>query len=304
MAGSVCISFEALEVLTDEPANCMKLYVWLCVHLDRKTGIVGKRRRISEQYAKERLEVSAVQGRKATVPTRQEIRSVFQRLETLKLLIPVDGETFVFSMPYESALFSVQNNNNQTTTKQQPPQVTDFTGETIPTKPDGLANNNQPIINQSINQTAFCMSDLFLPSEHFAARSAMAGFDVAGNDAALLQSGLLDLRMYWMANRPNEARNQVGWELALLQTMRRLKNQPVEAHKPRHPAGATGGAENARGALLPALPRDDEALEGWASKVGAPMPGMGETFQQYRRTLQLWRDHKQNEMNKQHGGVA
>lgn len=304
MAGQVCMSFEALEVLTDEPANCMKLYLWLCVHLDRKTGLVGKRRRISEQYAKERLEVAAVQGRKATVPTRSEIRGVFTRLETLKLLIPVEGESFVFSMPYEFALFSAQNNNNQTTTKQQPTQVTDFIGETIPTKTDGIANSNPPLMNECINNGAFCMNDSFAPSVHFSARAAMAGFDVAGEHELLMKNALVEVQLYWMGNRATEARNQAAWELTLIQKMKYLKNQAVEQHKPRNPAGATGGAENARGALLPPLPRDDDALETWASRHGAPMPSMGETFQQYRRTLQLWRDRKLNELNKQHGGVA
>ena len=132
----------------------------------------------------------------------------------------------------------------------------------------------------------------------------MAGFDVAGSDAALLQASLLDLRMYWMANRPNEARNQAGWELSLLQTMKRFKHQPVITHKPRNAGSGTGGEANGNGAIVPPLPRDDEALETWARKLGAPMPGMGESFQQYRRTLQLWRDRKSLELSKKQGGAA
>lgn len=132
----------------------------------------------------------------------------------------------------------------------------------------------------------------------------MAGFDVAGEHELLMKSALVEVQLYWMGNRATEARNQAAWELTLMQKMKYLKNQTVEAHKPRNPAGATGGAENARGALLPALPRDDDALETWASKVGAPMPGMGESFPQYRRTLQLWRDRKILELSKQQGGAA
>ena len=283
---AVMMSDEALELLTDEPGNLLKLYAWLCVHVDRKTGIVGKCRRISEQYAKERMSVAAVQGRKATIPTRSEIRNAFHRLITLGLLVEVGS--FVFSMPKEIAPFSVQNNNDQATTKQQPTQVHDFNSKIGKPETDVLGNNDPPL--QSINQQendVFCMSDHFQLSTQFPARAGMAGFEIAGRDKALLQVSLADVVMYWQSERPNERRNQVKWERTVLQTMVRLRQQGVSnrafsSSKPAKP-------HNQPSSGLAPIPRDNDALEGWAKQHGAPAPTI-ETYDQYRRVLTIWRD--------------
>ncbi len=286
--GSVQISFDALEILTDEPANLFKLYAWLCVHLDRSTGVVGKRRRISEQYAKERMSVAAVQGRKGTVPTRAEIRNSFQRLVTLGLL--VEKAMFVFSMPYEFALFSAQNNNNQTTTKQQPAQDNDFKRKKYDVEPDVSGNNRPPLhsINQPMGGVLFCMTDAFCVSEQFPARAKMAGFEVSGKDSELLQAALLDVMLYWQSERPNEQRNQVKWERTVLQTMKRLR-QSGNGVQHRSASSAKPNAVPQAGHSLPPIPRGNDDLETWAKQVGAPLP-TSETYDQYRRMLVIWRD--------------
>jgi len=170
-------------------------------------------------------------------------------------------------------------------------------------------------LSTTTSTNSFSMSDEWSPSRAFAARVKSAGFDIQQDDKLLFDYALVEMRMYWMAEQGNKARNQIGWELVLLKSMQHLKQEATaEAFanaKPRSEAQGAGSEAKAAsagnyaagvkskpaGLIIPKVPnyRNQNDLVRWQATTKAPEPRAGEeTYDYYRRMLD-WRQTKLSE---------
>lgn len=104
-----------LNILQGEPHYFLSLYVAIKRYMDWETGITGLKRRISESYLREVLEVNAKNGRTTSIASRGMIRHGIESL--LKLGLLQERQSFVFFLPYAMTQKSVQKRYNQGTTK-------------------------------------------------------------------------------------------------------------------------------------------------------------------------------------------
>lgn len=300
---TVQFSANAYEALLGEPVHIFKLYVSFAKDMDFSTGVVGLRRRISMQYVRERLEVSAVQGRRRTVPSNQMIRSGIDRLVALGLVSRM-SRPFVFSLPLEKARLSVQNNRNTTTHPSQQEQATDFNNSYGGIPDDEHNNNNLPLTHSlsSSEKYDFCMHESWKPSELFSARASMMNFDINNKDHRLLNYALLDMRLYWQSERMGVRKSQHGWEKALLQTMLRMQawgtlEQYETPARHLHTHKKTFHSDAGKEKIPPVPNYRDERLMQWAAKMKAPEALGGRSYAEYRMDLMEWRK-KQLRINK------
>lgn len=239
--------------LAEEPAELLKLYCAIRRVMDYRTGVAGRSRRISEQMLREVLYVAPLPGRHAPPDvTRQKIRSLLKRLETIGITRPIGP------LVYELPLASWDGLPKTGATKEQPEeqpeeQPTPKTPEpnnygafsahgdgaaTAGESGEGERNNLPPVSgNTYTTHTAhvkFAMTDAWEPSPTTFSgvlfRNGMAG-------QTFHPDQLFEFRSYWIAN-PDRYRTQAQWEHALAQQLKRQSRiqQATEGH-PRETSG-------------------------------------------------------------------
>lgn len=285
--GISAVSNEAQDILRDEPPKLTALYVYWCRHRDYSTAVVGVPRRISYQSMIEWMDTPVTTGRSGEKYTKPMIQSCIRRLVALGLA--VDHGNCVFYLPKELLDQSVLRRLLRGCYEVGSTQVTDIKANNGGSLLLGKSEVATPLFNQSINQSVvdkFVMSDGWGPADSFSEQARLAGFDVSkdGKDRALMNLALGDVRMYWQANKPEEQRNQHGWHLSLLGTMKALGKQGEV--KPA--AGSWSGKKSYGGAgkrSRDGLPVDDNGLSAWARANGARQARPGESYFDYRQVL-------------------
>lgn len=297
----VVVSLAAIEMLNDEPSHLSKIYQYLCRYMDTATSITGVARRISYKAIQELLEVPSTAGRKAVPVSRHEVRSCLRRLVDIGLI--VDMSNCVFLLPKERPHKSVSERLTQGWREPDAAKYPDFIDNLGGRLTQGCTEVDAHLINQSINQSLpakFQMTNDWMVSAGFEDIAKTLMFDVSANgkDRQLFKTALIDLRMYWQAERPDEMRNQVGWERALLTTMKRLSDMGKQnQNKPLYgPSGGfgNGGAKSPASKFTKKLPWDDKDLPAWAASVGARAPKAGESYAEFRKYLKTYQDREMN----------
>ena len=279
--GISAVSHEAQEVLRHEPTKLTALYVYWCRHRDYSTSVVGMVRRISYQSMIEWMETPATSGRSAEKYTKPMIQSCIRRLVAVGLA--VDHGNCVYYLPYEVLDQSVLRRLLRGCYEGDTIQAVDSKHNSGGSLLRGKSEVATPLINLSINQSVvdkFEMTDDWLPKKAFVEQARLAGFDINtnGKDFALYEAALGDVRAYWQS-KGGELRNQHGWHLSLLGTMKMMKQK---LSKPVRTGTPAGGFKRRGG---DGLPKDDNELSSWARKHGAPAAGVGMSAFNYRLAL-------------------
>lgn len=93
---SIKISDMELDILlTDSKSEWVKFYIGLRKHMDYKTGIAGKPRRLSERYFIELMEERASQGKAAVRFDRNKVHRTLKTLEEIGLIKPLGNMVFL-----------------------------------------------------------------------------------------------------------------------------------------------------------------------------------------------------------------
>lgn len=96
--GYIVINDEEYDALWGQPAHWLVVYIAIKRFMDYETRIAGKKRRLSEQYFREILEIEEEKGRhKKKDVSRKKIRCCVQGLVRIGLL--EDRKSFVFFLP-------------------------------------------------------------------------------------------------------------------------------------------------------------------------------------------------------------
>lgn len=115
----IAISQAEIDALYGQPAHVFRLYVVLRARMDKDTGLVGRRGRISYQALGEELEEDAVGRRQAFRPDKSAIRRMVASLKRIGLVADASRgeERLVFELPQAVRPQSARNKNDTTTTQ-------------------------------------------------------------------------------------------------------------------------------------------------------------------------------------------
>lgn len=269
------INDDEWDALAEEPAELLKLYCAIRRFMDYRTGVAGIRRRISEQMLREELYVAPLPGRHAPPEvTRQKVRSLLKRLETIGMTRPIGP------LVYELPLASWDGLPKTGATKEQPeeqPEEQPSQESPEPSKDgasscqeDGAAttgesgegerNNLPPVSGKSptTQHTAreyFAMLDGWSPNQRTWPATAMRNAIPKHVDADALN----EFRSYWIA-RPEKEQSQAQWEHQLAQSLKHKLRQAQAGGYSHGSANTAAGARPARQRPMSAVDRVKAAI--------------------------------------------
>jgi hypothetical protein len=115
----ITLTARELKKLFNEPAELMKLYIFLNMRRDFDTNIAGQVTHINDSAFKEAMDYSGKPGRKAWRPSTKHIMRWLEQLENLGLIKPLGN--YVFHLPLacikKPSPESIQNQSHQFVTK-------------------------------------------------------------------------------------------------------------------------------------------------------------------------------------------
>ena len=295
-------------LLRDEPAELTKIYVFLQKHMDAKSLITGIKRRVSHQAVKELLEVPATKGRCSVPVDRRKARAYLKRMVTIGLV--EDHGHCVFKLIHESLndsasmrlaqagrKASTQNSNQNNTLDNSLAQA----GREVGT----------PLSTATTTKLAFEMYREWQPSPEFEQDALRAGYDIKDKQRGLYEEALNDLIYAYLGKEEliGTRRNQIGWQHALLKSMKYLLNQHIAEMK-KIESGATAAASPSNGAvsdyskrkspkvsmLIANVPSNDNDLRAYHLRYAemgapsAPSASSGRGYHEWRTSLKRWRN--------------
>ncbi|QBF27177.1 hypothetical protein EXN22_16305 [Pseudomonas tructae] len=234
--------------LAEEPAELLKLYCAIRKVMDYRTGIAGKSRRISEQMLREVLYVAPLPGRHAPPEvTRQKVRSLLKRLETLGLTVSLGP--LVLQLP----LATSDGPSKTGATKEQPEQKPDEQPQqnseipneygdlpsnaeeaaTVGESSEAERNNLPPVSGKS--PTTLSARGYFAMHDGWQSEAKTWNATALRNaiPKRVPDETLNEFRSYWIA-RPEKEQSQAQWEHQLAQS---LKHKLRQAQAGGYPYG-------------------------------------------------------------------
>lgn len=224
--------------LADEPADVFKLYCAIRRFMDYRTGVSGKKRRLSEQMFREELYIAPTRGRhESGSPTRQKVRSLVDRLITIGAITPVGP--LVYQLPNADW----DGTSKSSATDEQPDQQPDQQPPENPVEPnetdgfegfdegsatrsesaDPLISNLPPIsVNPIDGITREGRFPMPLDGWGVDQKTFKAiAFKNSVPTSALTPEVLAAFTSYWWA-RPEKEQSQAQWEFQLVQHLNNL----------------------------------------------------------------------------------
>ncbi|HDS0925516.1 TPA: hypothetical protein QDZ23_000117 [Pseudomonas putida] len=276
--------------LAEEPSELLKLYCAIRRVMDYRTGIAGKSRRISEQMLREVLYVAPLPGRHAPPEvTRQKVRSLLKRLETLGLTVSLGPLVLQLPLATSDGLPKTGATKEQPEQKpqEQPSEESSEANENgaSSSPEDGAATtgessepprNNLPPVSGKSTSTGNARGAFAMPLEDWAPEpKTFKAFAFANSVpvTALTPEILAAFRTYWYV-RPEREQTQAQWEQQLVSHLKHHIRQAQAGGYTHGSANTSTGNRPGRKAPMSAVDRVKAAIaERETREAAAEGPG-------------------------------